>query len=583
MRKHKTAIVVIALAVLVMCSPLLLNNHALLGVDGYFQYNRIYEAALQLKNHNFSFINLYSFQQAGRVVNSLYSPLITYIAGALLLLVGNWFRFQILSLAIVYFTSGMLMYAAGQRLHFSKRVSIALGVIFLSSNVVYGFLFGVTWRSIAFGLLPLLVGPILDLYAGKWELLPMLKLGIYIGLLAQFQILTVALVLPFLVPFFIHGLRRTKFEVSGLLNFVAAVLLAVLLSLDTILPLLEVYRGNTLIPPVAMDMAPNASLIFQPIYNGVDSNSDIVLTIIVYALLTGLVVFWHRLTPFTKLFATVSMVYLVIGTTLFPWDLMQKSFPLLQSFLQMPRRITLIGTPFMLLATVLVYREGPHTQTSETLHRSIGIAATCLSLISLILCTQKVSQNVHFTIADSTPLAQGLQTADGNVHSRLKYIKQLQPAFHTRKLGQLIDDADRTTPDYVPVTHKVVTDPDVYHAYTRNFSKQKSRFKHQVIRDGIKLTWHAKHAKVQTLPVVAYRRTVLVLNGKRVTSAQIKHHWIGNIGLKQRRGKNVLIIRYQSSFVTKLGTVLAIVAWIGVLIAWPITIRRSRRSAAAEQ
>lgn len=337
MRKHKTAIVVIALAVLVMCSPLLLNNHALLGVDGYFQYNRIYEAALQLKNHNFSFINLYSFQQAGRVVNSLYSPLITYIAGALLLLVGNWFRFQILSLAIVYFTSGMLMYAAGQRLHFSKRVSIALGVIFLSSNVVYGFLFGVTWRSIAFGLLPLLVGPILDLYAGKWELLPMLKLGIYIGLLAQFQILTVALVLPFLVPFFIHGLWRTKFEVSGLLNFVAAVLLAVLLSLDTILPLLEVYRGNTLIPPVAMDMAPNASLIFQPIYNGVDSNSDIVLTIIVYALLTGLVVFWHRLTPFTKLFATVSMVYLVIGTTLFPWDLMQKSFPLLQSFLQMPR------------------------------------------------------------------------------------------------------------------------------------------------------------------------------------------------------------------------------------------------------
>ncbi|WP_225367248.1 hypothetical protein [Lactiplantibacillus pentosus] len=110
MRKHRTAIVVIALAVLVMCSPLLLNNHALLGVDGYFQYNRIYEAALQLKNHNFSFINLYSFQQAGRVVNSLYSPLITYIAGALLLLVGNWFRFQILSLAIVYFASGMLMY-----------------------------------------------------------------------------------------------------------------------------------------------------------------------------------------------------------------------------------------------------------------------------------------------------------------------------------------------------------------------------------------------------------------------------------------------------------------------------------------
>lgn len=122
---------------------------------------------------------------------------------------------------------------------------------------------------------------------------------------------------------FIRGLWHSKFNLNGLLNFFAGVLLALLLSLNTLLPLLEVYRGNTLISPVAMDLVPNASLILQPIYNGVASNSDIVLTMIAYAMLTGLIVFWTRLGAFTKLFACVALVYILIGTGLFPWDSIQ--------------------------------------------------------------------------------------------------------------------------------------------------------------------------------------------------------------------------------------------------------------------
>ena len=201
-----------------------------------------------------------------------------------------------------------------------------------------------------------------------------------------------------------------------------------------------------------------------------------------------------------------------------------------------------------------------------------------MSLFSLLLCTQKVAQNVHYTITATTPLAKGIQTVDGNVHTSLKYIQQLQPAFHTRHINQLIEQVDRTTPDYVPVTHKIETDGKVYHAYRRSFSEQKSKFNHQVITDGIKLTWHAKHSRVRSLPVVAYRRTILVLNGHRVTSAQIKHHWIGNIGLKQRRGKNVLIVKYQPSRVTTFGTKLSLVAWAMVLVACLMLVGQSWRN-----
>ncbi|MCT3308316.1 hypothetical protein [Lactiplantibacillus pentosus] len=241
MRKNKVAIAVIGLATLLMISPLLLNHQALYGVDGPFQYSRIYEAAMQLKNHNFSFMNLYTFQQAGRIVNSLYSPLVAVLCGILLLLVGNWFRFQIISLFIAYFLCGYFMHKAALKLRLPRKLAIGLGVIFLSSNAVYGFLFGIMWRSLAVALLPIFIGPILDLYHGDWTLAKMMKLGLFVGIMGQFQILTIGLFLPFLVPFFIHGLWQSREKLLSSLNFLAGVLLALVLSLNALIPMLEVY------------------------------------------------------------------------------------------------------------------------------------------------------------------------------------------------------------------------------------------------------------------------------------------------------------------------------------------------------
>lgn len=567
MSKNRTAVTMIVLATLVMLSPLLLNQHAILGVDGYFQYNRVYEAAMQIKHNNFSFINMYSFQQAGRVVNSLYSPLMTYLAGALLLLVGTWFRFQLVSAFLVLFISGFGMYRAGRKLSLSRNLAIALGIIFLSSNALYGFVIGITWRSIALGLLPLFVGPIIALYEGNWQLKSMLQLGLYMALLAQVQILATVIFIPFLVPFFYHGLRKSSQWLNGLLNLLAGALFALILSLNVILPVLEVYRGNTLIAPTSMVLMDQVSHILQPIYVGVDSSSDIVMTIIVYALIMGMIVFWRRLEKFTKCFAIVSMTYILVGTSLVPWDTLQTWWPYLQSFLQMPRRISLVGTPFLILATALVYYEAAQNAKDIKLQKNIAIASVFLGVLSLSLCTQKVSQNVHYGFKEDTSLVDGLQTTPNNVVSKLKYMTQLQPAFHTHNLGKLITQVDRATPDYIPITHKI--DPDdygkVYKAYSTNFSKQRHHFHYQVVKNGVKLSWTAKHATTKSVPVVAYRRTQLVLNGHALKSGEFKHKWIGNISVKQRRGRNTLTVRYQKSHVTALGSGLTGAVWVVVV------------------
>ncbi|MCS8603292.1 hypothetical protein [Lactiplantibacillus pentosus] len=570
MRKNKVAIAVIGLATLLMISPLLLNHQALYGVDGPFQYSRIYEAAMQLKNHNFSFMNLYTFQQAGRIVNSLYSPLVAVLCGILLLLVGNWFRFQIISLFIVYFLCGYFMYKAALKLRLSRKLAIALGVIFLSSNAVYGFLFGIMWRSLAVALLPIFIGPILDLYHGDWTLAKMMKLGLFVGIMGQFQILTIGVFLPFLVPFFIHGLWQSREKLLSSLNFLAGVLLALVLSLNALIPMLEVYHGNLLIAPVGMDLMDHASRILQPLYTSVYSSSDIISTIIAYALITGLLLFWSHLLPFTKMLAGVTVTYLILSTSLFPWDLVQQSMPFLQSFLQMPGRITLIATPFMLLSAALIYDEAAQHTNNLSLQQGLRSAGVLLSVLSLSLCTQNVARSVHTNMKPDTSFAQGIQTYPQNVHTKLQTIAKLQPAFHTRNLGQLIKAADRTVPDYVPVSKKISTDPEtykvVYREYRQNFSEQQHNFRYRAVRGGIQLTWHAKTARSRAVPVVAYQRSILTLNGQPLSTTRLTRHWVGNINVHQHRGRNVLTIRYSSSILTKISKIIGYTAWLIVFL-----------------
>ena len=65
-------LIIVAFAVLLV-TPQLFTRKVILGSDSVFHYNRFYEAAMQLKNGNFSyFLSLYGFQQSGRIVNALY-------------------------------------------------------------------------------------------------------------------------------------------------------------------------------------------------------------------------------------------------------------------------------------------------------------------------------------------------------------------------------------------------------------------------------------------------------------------------------------------------------------------------------
>ena len=102
---------IIAFAILLVM-PQLFTRKVILGSDSIFHYNRFYEAAMQLKNGNFSyFLSLYGFQQSGRIVNALYGPFFAYLQGGLILISGTWFRYQIVSRVLLHILAESSMYA----------------------------------------------------------------------------------------------------------------------------------------------------------------------------------------------------------------------------------------------------------------------------------------------------------------------------------------------------------------------------------------------------------------------------------------------------------------------------------------
>lgn len=556
-------ILVVLIVPLLIMSPILFNGTALLGVDGYFHYNRIFEAAMQLRDRNLSFLNLYTFQQAGRIVNQVYSPFVTYFFGALLLIAGTWYKFQILTLYIVYALGILTMYFAATKIGLTKRWALSLGVLYTSSAAVYGFVFGATWKSIALAIVPLVIPSLVHLFEGRFNWRQTVYLGVVVALLAQFQVLTVAIVLPMLLPFFAHGVWVAQAKLRFLGRIVLASILAIVLSLNTIMPLAEVYR-NTLISPVAMNMMPQTSPIFQPTYTGVNSNSDIVISVMAFLLLGMTIAFWKKLSVLTRFMAILAIVYLVVGTSLVPWHLLETNYPGLRSFLQMPRRISLTGYALTIAVVGNVFME---VRPDNNVVRSL--TPVILAVVSVLLLTQKVANNVYYVQNEKTPLYAGLQATPRNVYSPdIHKFVQLQPLFHDGDMGKLIYHVDRTTPDYVPVDSTTETHQPTYDAYMNSFSKQWRPYQHIVNVDGtMTLQWKSNVAnKKRLIPVVAYERTKVVLNGQFLNVNRLKRNTVGALYVADRRGVNRLVLSYSPATITKLGMYLSIMGW-GLTVA----------------
>ncbi|RRG18629.1 hypothetical protein D3P96_01190 [Weissella viridescens] len=580
LHKNIKAVIVILLISAVLLLPMILNHTAIMGVDSYFQNNRIYEAAMQIKHGNFSFMNLYSFQQSGRIVNEVYSPLLGYVFGALLLVTGTWFKFEVLVNGILFFAAGTTTYFAARKLRVPFKMSIATAVVFMTSISIYGYIFGGTWRAFALALVPLLVIPMVNFYNRDWSIRAMLSLSVIVAAIFQAQLLTMMLALPFLVVPFIVGWLKTSRKIQALVRCIMAALIALVLSLNVILPYLELVKQNTLVPPVSMNLQNGTMDLIIPNSDRLDRT---LISFILYLAVAGMIMFWHKIQPIEKIITIMAIIYIVLGSSLVPWQTINEQFPALRNFLQMPSRLSIIGVPLLMIGTAAIYTNIYRANRSEVLKQVVSFVTIVMSIMAVMSLLVTFNKRVLDYRNPEVSIAKGLETTDNVLVVRddngkkLNAITGLQPALHSHDLSKLITVIDRVTPDYLPVKVADYSKVNFYQAYRKEIAEQRTDYHHVVKPNGVlELRWQAEKSGIQNVPAVAYYRTKVKLNNHVIKSSQRKISDVGSLQVDQKQGENVLSLQYVPAKSTLIGVLVATCGWVVALIAVAILSIRKR-------
>lgn len=292
-----------------------------------------------------------------------------------------------------------------------------------------------------------------------------------------------------------------------------------------------------------------------------------------------------------------AMVYLFVGSSLMPWNQIQQRVPDLGNLLQMPKRISYIAVPFLILATFALYQDLMLKYEKGKLYPVLEVLVGVMAVASIAAVSQTtITNKVNNVKNTSTPVHLGISSDLENVvpqayknHPAPKNIKQLQPAFHTSDLEYLIKSVDRATPDYIPqviksddnaaeVKDKKKKKTGFYKLYRDEITLQKNKFKHTVRENGkVTLSWTAKNTKETSIPLVAYKRTQVQVNGREVPSESLKTTRLGNMIIPQQIGKNEVTVRYQMSFASLASKWISLLGWLAIAVWGTVNFWRSKK------
>ena len=131
------------------------TGNIIIGSDTIFHLNRFYETEEQIRNGNLSwFMTLYGFNQSGRVINALYGPVFAYLNGLLLLAVGTWYRYQIITSFLVFVTGGVGMYRAVHRFKVRGSIAVLVTIIYMTIGWLPRWQSGSNFTGIGAALMP---------------------------------------------------------------------------------------------------------------------------------------------------------------------------------------------------------------------------------------------------------------------------------------------------------------------------------------------------------------------------------------------------------------------------------------------
>ncbi|MGN0075610.1 MAG: hypothetical protein ACI38Z_01340, partial [Parafannyhessea sp.] len=594
------------------------EKSVLIGSDTTFHFQRFYDAYMQLRTGRLSWWQTnFGFQQCGRVVNAVYGPLFAYLMGAVLLLTGTWLRFQIVVNAVAYLLCGLGMYAFCRRAQEASLAAVcasdaagstasagtaspapgekdgphdprALAVRRVVACAVAIAYMCVGWQArwqtnSNMGAWGAILAPYLGLvcvrmlvpgtrrrdvpasgrHTGARPRVGVLSLALVVAVMAQIHLMSCAMFLLVLVPFWVLGMVRATRPGERrdmLLRTLAAAGVALVLTADVWAGLAELMLRNHTAQPVGMMLGAGALGLDPGLF------SKLTIGILPLALLAvALAWAWRRHDAVALPLAAVGAAFLLVSSRLVPWDAIGLAAPALTHTIQFPVRLTAMAYP-LLFAALAVALGSLATQPEATPAQPAAgekparpallphLARPRLALAaSLALAFAAVVAQAGCVAWMSRAFHEGFTCAAHVMYLTDASVADLQRAATTQEPGRLMGMISKRTPDYLP-NHNL-TDA---HGLSAQYQVEvlvahvTGAFGHRVLADGgLELTWRQDGAARVRVPVITYAQSQVTVNGRRVAADKLKVDRIGMPTVQGRKGANTLVLRFQPSVFTR--------------------------------
>jgi hypothetical protein len=570
------------------------EKSVLIGSDTTFHFQRFYDAYMQLRTGRFSWWQMnFGFQQCGRVVNAVYGPLFAYLMGAVLLVSGTWLRFQIVVNAVAYLLCGLGMYAFCRRAQVaslaaacaSDGVGSASGtgekdgplaprtvtmrrVVACAVAIAYMCVgWQARWQTNSnMGAWGAILAPYLGLVCvrmlvpGRRPRVGVWSLALVVSVMAQIHLMSCAMFLLVLVPFWVVGMVRATRpgERRGmLLRTLAAAGVALVLTADVWAGLAELMLHNHTAQPVGMPLGAGAL--------GLDLGliSKLAIGILPLALLVlALVWAWRRHDAVALPLAGVGAVLLVLSSRLVPWDAIGLAVPALTHTIQSPVRLTALAYP-LLFAALAVALGSLATQRPTPAWRTALPLATALALACAAVATQATG-----VLWSCRAFHEGFTCAAHVMYLTDASPAELGRAAATQEPGRLMGMISKRTPDYLP-NHNTQDAHGLSAQYEQEVlvTHVFGNFGHRVLRDGaLQVTWRQDAAARVRVPVITYAQSQITVNGRRLEAGELKTDRIGMPTVRGRKGANTLVLRFSPSRFTRIAIVVSMASWVALAV-----------------
>ena len=534
---------IISFAILLV-TPQLFTRKVILGSDSIFHYNRFYEAAMQLKNGNFSyFLSLYGFQQSGRIVNALYGPFFAYLQGGLILISGTWFRYQIVSRVLLHILAESSMYALLKQCKVKTSIALSLGLLYATTFSIQYWTMRQGFSSWGAALLPYCFIP--AIHYVFYQRVDQVRLALSMALIFQIHVLSALMLAMMYLPFYLYTFVKatTSKKKETILKVLIAVILFLLLTVNVWGVLLYLRGANHLLDP----------FINREIgKNGIDGTArywlytPISLMVLLILQFIYAIVNWKKLARWKRILHFIYFVFFFLSTGLFPWQYLVENGNTFAELIQFPFRFFVPATILLLAITGLTVTRFVNWR------KSIAVLLFAFAGAGLI-------QNIMDTTDRVNSAAQ-----DGELISIVKHTyvegdyQTISLTMNDSDLSQFLNLVVKPTPDYVPI-YGTIGKQNTYDLYYENIVTNQRTEK--LIKDNyLVLTWQADEGEELNLPIVVYKDSILTLNGKELDKDDYNLSTIGTPTVSSQEGKNKLELRYHEP------------EWLFVAISAPLIV-----------